>query len=162
MARHLARSSIIFALPLILGAATDRPNTRSTIRAHAAAVEAEIWEKERAIYAARGRGDLSVYLGNIATDYLAWPPNGRPPGGEESLRALSETMATQSQELLEMTPAAFSLNGDAAIIYYNTHRTRMPNGAPVDERFEVIHSWVRQGGTWKLLGGMARQSVIRN
>lgn len=123
-----------------------------------AAAQAEIWALEQAIYAARGRGDMRPYIDHVAGDYLAWPPRIPAPAGVDSLHALAGRMAADNREMLTMTPIAFSLSGDAAVIYYSTHRTRRPDGSAADERFDVIHNWVREGGRWRLLGGMARAS----
>lgn len=120
-------------------------------------VEDEIWGKERAIYAARARGDLGPYIASVARDYRAWPPFRTAPAGVEGLNQLQTTMAVQTRERLDMRFVSLSLNGDAAVIYYATHRTMLPDGTPVDERFDVIHSWVREDGAWKVLGGMARE-----
>lgn len=123
--------------------------------------QAKIWAKEQAIYAARGRGDMQPYKASIARDYAAWPPALDTPAGLQNLDALQKTMVTDNKEQLTMDLVGFVLNGDTAVIYYRTHRTRLPDGAPVDERFEVTHSWIVQDGTWKLMGGMARATPSR-
>lgn len=143
------RTAAIAALLALSAAAPPTPQTK-------AQVQAELWEKERAIYAARARGDMAPYIAAVAEDYLAWPPYRTAPAGAEGLTSLQTTLAAQTREKLEMRFVALSLNGDAAVIYYATHRTMLPDGTPVDERFDVIHSWVREGGQWKVLGGMAR------
>jgi ketosteroid isomerase-like protein len=126
-----------------------------------AAAQAEIWAKEQAIYKARGQGDLRAYIDNVAADYRAWPPYSARPTGVAALRTAQPRMAAQNQEILVMEFVDFAYAGDAAVIYYQTHRTRLPNGNPVDERFEVTHSWVWRGGAWKVLGGMARAMPVR-
>lgn len=137
------------ALAIAMPAAARAPQSK-------ASAQAEIWTLEQAIYAARGRGDMRPYIDHVARDYLAWPPRIPAPGGVDSLHALAGRMSAENREILTMTPVAFSLNGDAAVIYYSTHRTRRPDGSATDERFDVIHSWVRERGRWRLLGGMAR------
>src|SRR3546814_16554712 len=67
----------------------------------------------------------------------------------------------KDQERLQMTLAGFAMNGDTAVIYYNTHRTRRSDGTPADDRFEVTHNWVREDGVWKVFGGMARAMTPR-
>jgi hypothetical protein len=116
----------------------------------------DIWAKELSIYAGRSRGDLSLYLAETAANYLAWPPFNEVPKGNDGLKATGRSMAGKTQERLEMTFLDLALNGDAAVIYYKTHRTMRADGTPADERFEVTHSWVRENGEWKVLGGMAR------
>jgi ketosteroid isomerase-like protein len=115
-----------------------------------------IWAKEKSIYAGRGKGDLAPYLAALASGYLSWPPFDDKPKGENGIRATQRKMAGTSGETLAMTLDDFTLNGDAAIIYYHTHRSRLADGTPADETWEVIHSWVREKGEWKVLGGMAR------
>lgn len=126
-----------------------------------AAAQAEIWEKEQAIYAARGRGDIGVYLSNTATDYLAWSPLRAQPEGNAGLNETGKALEGKDQERLTMILAGFAMNGDTAVIYYNTHRTRRSDGTPADDRFEVTHTWVREDGVWKVFGGMARATPPR-
>ena len=60
------------------------------------------------------------------------------------------------QEDLTMEFEAITFSGTTAVIYYGTHRTRMPDGEAVDQRFDIVHVWVREEGAWKLLGAMGR------
>ncbi len=55
---------------------------------------------------------------------------------------------------MEFVDLAF--HGDTAVIFYKTHRTQRFDGTPVDESFETTHTWVREDGQWRVLGGMAR------
>jgi hypothetical protein len=126
-----------------------------------AQAQAEIWAKEQAIYAARGQGNLKPYIDNVASNYLAWPPFSPVPTGVGALQRAAPKMAVENKEMLAMEFVSFALNGDAAIIYYKTHRTRLPDGTAADERFEVTHSWVLEGGQWKVYGGMARAQPDR-
>lgn len=124
-------------------------------------VQAIIWAKEQAIYAARGRGDMGPYKASLARDYAAWPPTTAQPMGPANLTLKQSGSTVINQELLTMQFVKIVINGDAAVIYYTTHRTRLPTGAPVDERFEVTHSWVFQDGAWRVMGGMARATPVR-
>lgn len=145
---------MLFALALAAAtpvAAATPPPTAETIAARDA-----IWAQEQSIYAGRGKGDLNPYLAALARGYLSWPPFDAKPKGETGIRATQRKMAGTSGEQLAMTLDDFTLHGDAAIIYYHTHRSRLADGSPADETWEVIHSWVREDGAWKVLGGMAR------
>ncbi|WP_232491462.1 nuclear transport factor 2 family protein [Novosphingobium kaempferiae] len=148
----------VLAMALALGAASA-VSAADAPAAHDArweAAKAAIWTKELAIYEGRGRGDLSLYLGNTATNYVAWPPFNEVPKGNEGLRATGAAMKGKTKERLEMTFLDLALNGDTAVVYYKTHRTMKADGSLADEHFEVTHTWVMQDGTWKVLGGMAR------
>jgi ketosteroid isomerase-like protein len=148
----------MIALPLATVIAATQAAAPAMTKAE---VQAAIWAKEQAIYAARGRGDMQPYKASIARDYAAWPPFRDTPAGPQNLDAVQQAMIKDNKELLTMNFVSFVMNGDAAVIYYRTHRTRLPNGATVDERFEVTHSWVLQDGTWKVMGGMARATPPR-
>lgn len=124
-------------------------------------VRAEIWEKELAVYAGRGDGNLQPYLDALAMDYKAWPPFREVPAGAAGLEDLALRMKGQDQEELAMTFLDFSLNGDTATIYYKTHRTRLPDGSPANDFYEVIHVWVIEEGVWRVFAGMARDRPER-
>lgn len=115
----------------------------------------EIWALEQSIYAGRARGDLSSYANNLAQGYLSWPPVSARPLGAGTLKATAANTHT-SQEKLDMTFVDFSMNGDTAVIYYNTHRTRRADGTPCDDHFDTTHTWVREDGKWHVFAGMAR------
>lgn len=154
--RHLLLALSVIAAPSVACAAPATPSEAET-----AAIREEIWTKERAIYTARGRGDIGVYLANTASGYLAWPPLRAQPEGNEGLNKTGRELKGKNQEVLAMHLTGFAVNGDTAVIYYDTHRTRRSDGTPADERFEVTHTWVREDGTWKVFGGMARATPVR-
>jgi Domain of unknown function (DUF4440) len=145
----------LMAVEACVSSSGNHARSESTA-AEIANARAEIWSKELLIYAARGRGDLDIYISNASPSYLGWPPGWATPSGLDQLRAGAAQMKTQTQEQLTMTQDAFTMSGDTAIIYYSTHRTRLPGGEAVDQRFDVTHVWVREGGQWKLLGSMGR------
>jgi len=118
--------------------------------------KAEIWEKEQAIYAARGQGDLQYYVDNASEHYLGWPPGWQKPSGIDQLRAGVEQMRGIDQEELTLEFGDIAFSGNTAVIYYRTHRTRMPGGEPVDQHFEITHIWAFESGEWRLLGAMGR------
>jgi len=116
----------------------------------------EIWAKEKAIYAGRAKGDTSYYYDNSSVDYLGWVYGTPKPFRRDSLAASRETMRNLDKEKITNEFKDFSLHGDTAIIYYVNHRTVKPDGTAVDQYFDNIHVWVREGGTWKVLASMSR------
>src|SRR3546814_15958439 len=63
-----------------------------------AAAPAEIWAREQAIYAARGRGDIGAFLSNPATHYLVWPLLPAQPEGHEGPRKTGSMREGKDQE----------------------------------------------------------------
>ncbi len=116
----------------------------------------EIWAKEQAIYAGRGRGDLSIYVNSTSPHYKGWPPGAKVPTDLSGLKGMASAMTGLDKERLEMELADFALSGDTAVIYYHTHRTVLPNGEPTDQRYAICHVWTREDGEWKLIGALGR------
>jgi hypothetical protein len=145
---------IVLTVVLLPPAATTADAMSS---AHARAQQA-VWAREQAIYAGRGRGDLTPYLASTATDFSSWPPQTARPVDYAALKASAASLAN-SREKLEMTLVEFRLNGTTAVIYYRTHRTMRADGTVADDHYEVTHTWVREGGNWCVMGGMSRLVV---
>lgn len=159
----IAKNCGLVILALIgAGCASTSPSTVWTIATNnpsKTAIERardEIWAKELTIYAARGSGDLDMYISNTSARYMGWPPGWDKPSGVEQLKASAAQMKGQSGEELSMDLTGFTLSGDTGVIYYATHRTRLPGGAATDQRFHVIHVWTREQGVWKLIGALGR------
>ncbi len=133
------------------------PAAVAQTEAEFAAARDEIWAKEQAIYKARGKGDLSYYVNNSSERYKGWPPYSPAPADLTNLKEMAAGMVGQNQEQLTMELADFALSGDTAVIYYHTHRTRMPNGEPANQRYAICHVWTREDGVWRLVGAMGRE-----
>lgn len=118
------------------------------------AAEVEIWALEQSIYLGRQQGDMTNYRNNVAEGYLAWPPVTAAPMRSNNLGPAGSR--GPANERLTMTFRDFSMNGDVAVIYYNTHRTQRADGTPADDHFDTTHTWVRRDGRWLVFGGMAR------
>lgn len=150
-------SATIGAAGLFMAVASPAMATTTTAEAtHAEQTEAaktEIWTMEQAIYAGRAKADFSAYANNVAEGYVAWPPTQDAPVRSNIFKS---GRPISSQEQLTMKLMDFSLHGNTAIIYYQTHRTRLADGSAANDRFHVTHTWVRQNGQWRVLGGMAR------
>lgn len=129
------------------------------------AVEADIWEKEAAIFEGRSRGDLSNYLNVTSSEYLGWPPVLDQPLSLDGFRSeenMGQSMALRG-EAVTFERNGFTMTDNTAITYFTSHRTRMGEGMAVDgsrevdEFYENIHTWTLEDGEWRLIGGMARR-----
>ncbi len=120
-----------------------------------------IWAKEQRIYLGRAEGGLTYYLDNASGRYVGWPPFEPVPTDLSGLRETSNQMSGSNSEKLTMEFLDFTMAGDTGVIYCHTHRTMLPDGTPVDERWEVIHVWHQQNGDWEIIGAMARAKPER-
>ena len=118
------------------------------------AAKNEIWAMELSIYTGREQGNMDNYRNNVAEGYMAWPPVTAVPMRATNLGRPGDR--TNNRELIALTFQDFSMNGDTAVIYYKSHRTRRADGTPADDRFDVTHTWVKRDGRWGVFAGMAR------
>jgi ketosteroid isomerase-like protein len=153
----------VLALAIVLlgsaGAGASAAEPVSAPDAAKEAIRAEIWAKEQMIYAGRSRGDLTPYVANTSRSYVSWPPTVKAPMGYDKLAA-TKVPPNSNHEQLTMTFMDFALSGDTAVIYYRNHMTRRANGDPVDLTYDVTHTWTREGGVWRVIGGMARLEPV--
>lgn len=160
--RAAAASLAACCLAASCGAAPSATAERTDQVQDVAAVEAEIWAKEFAIFEGRGRGDLSNYLGVTSDSYLGWPPVLKEPLSLDSFKASADAGIALAGEVITIEKNGFTMNGNTAAAYFTTHRTRLGDGfAPegereVDQYYENIHVWTLEEGEWRLIGGMAR------
>jgi len=154
-ARILGSVAGVLAMTMVSGAAVAQS------AADKEAAKNAIWAKEQAIYQGRASGALKFYVDNASPNYLGWPPGPAKPVALPGLRQDSQRMEGLNKEKLAMNFVDFTLHGDTGIIYYMNHRTSMPDGRAVDEKWETIHVWVRDNGDWKIVGAMARQEPKR-
>lgn len=125
--------------------------------------ESEIWAKELAIFEGRGEGDLSNYVNSASMAYLGWPPSLEKPSTRDNLVAMAAQSSALKGEVTEITKKGFTRDGDTAIVYFLTHRTRLGVGfaeedaRDVNQYFENIHVWTLEDGEWRLIAGMARK-----
>jgi ketosteroid isomerase-like protein len=150
----MIRTSLV--IPGVMAAAAALGQTPAAAPDPArAAIQAELWSKEQAIYAGRARGDLTPYVANTSKLYVSWPPTVKAPMDYAKL-AMSTPPPGNDHERLTMTFMDLALSGDTAVIYYRNHMTMRADGTPVDLTYDVAHTWTREGGVWRVLGGMAR------
>jgi len=117
-----------------------------------------IWQNEQTIYAGRADGNINFYVDHADPDYAGWPPQFAAPLNYDALVASAKRGAGQKGEALTLEKSLIKIhrNGNVALAFYKTHRTKRAGGVPVDEVFEDIHVWVKDPQGWRLMGGMAR------
>ena len=146
----------IFVLPLLAALQAVAPLTASPAQNAAKDI---IWSLEQGIYRDQERGSSAAYIAAASPRYLGWPPTAPRPLTNQNLRVggVRPTIAALPQIRLSFVDIAFS--GNTAIIYYQTVRTRVVEGKELVDGFDVTHTWLKENGTWRLLGGMARPRV---
>ncbi len=119
-----------------------------------AKIKDQIWAKELQIYAGRAKGSVTYYRDNASPDFLAWTYGTPKPFRVDNFNLAGKKM--EDHEKIENVFKDISVHGDTVILYYVNHRTMMPDGTAVDQTFDNIHVWTRDGNDWKVLASMSR------
>ena len=146
----------IFAAVLILVSIGQQGHAQMQSQSDIDQARDEIWALEQSIYASRGEGNFQPYIDGASDYYIAPFPTGGWTPGKDGLRRTGERLKGNSNEKLDMNFKAFTLHGDTAVIYYLNNRTVRPDGEAVDEWYEVMHVWARDGEGWTLMASMPR------
>lgn len=124
--------------------------------------EQQVWSLEKEIYRERAKGNRAHYPSLISEYYLGWPASVTDPIAYADLMDFRERGEFPPGEVIKVWSNGISIDGDTAISYFSTHRTRKAGGEPVDQRYENIHVWVLRAGEWRLLGSKSRRLVQRD
>lgn len=152
----------VLILFTLLAGSTMSVAQEEPMSAEEEAIKALIWEREMAIFEGRSKGDISNYLNATSSVYLGWPPGFAEPLPLGDFKAGAGMTVALNGEVTNVSKMGFTLNGNTALTYFKTHRTRLgegmaePQDRDVDQWYENIHVWTLETGDWRLIGGMAR------
>ncbi|MEM6682895.1 MAG: hypothetical protein AAF607_11720 [Pseudomonadota bacterium] len=159
---NLVAALLLTGCDALENAKPETASSAGTTSPDPAAIEAEIWAKEAAIFEGRSRGDLSNYLSVTSKNYLGWPPVMAQPLPLDTFRQQSVDASALEGEEITFVQNGFTMNGNTAATYFTSHRTRLgkgfaePGARVVDQYYENIHVWTLEEGEWRLISGMAR------
>ena len=151
-------SLIIFLLAftfLIAGSvysAEGNPDPRSI------KVEEEIWANEEAYFTRLYQADYESVLALVHRQFLGWPGGlDQPADYDESARFMKQLISQPTSCIIKIDRAGIRVSGNTALTQYTLHvDCGDAPGAKKIKPSRITHTWVKEGGHWKLLGGMSR------
>jgi ketosteroid isomerase-like protein len=148
---------ILFAFSATVGLNQSTPDTLEW-----SAAEKEIWTLEARYMAFFKDGDLDGVASFYHQDFLGWPSHSIAPvnrsEGRVSVEHLLQTLEVTD---LEFHPRAIHIEGEIALAHYNVVLTIIADGgAPEEMPFRLTHTWIKENGSWKILGGMSARVDI--
>ncbi|MBA4417907.1 MAG: hypothetical protein C0392_08360 [Syntrophus sp. (in: bacteria)] len=134
----------------VYSAPTDRDNGR-------AMKEEEIWALEGAYFTNLYKADYEGVLALVHSQFLGWPGAApQPINKEESARFMKQLIPKPAPCTLKIERAGILFLGEVALTQYTIHVNCSDTaGAGKIESSRITHTWVKEGGRWKLLGGMS-------
>lgn len=148
---------LLVALPgAVMGQASEQASERAEVRAPGyEEARKQLWALEQSIYVARAAGSMAVVNGSLSPHRAAWPSISQEPNSRAVRKPLTALNGPGSlrgnQEKVDLHFLDMAFDGHTAVMMYKTHKTRMSDGSPADDYFEVLHIWSREDGSWRLL-----------
>ena len=147
--------TIIFTLIIFFSAqaystATDKDKRRDK-------VEEEIWALEEAYFTNLYKADYEGILAIGHSQFLGWPGGlPQPIDREENARFMKQLILQPTSCTIKIERAGIRLVRNVALTQYTLHVDCSETaGVTKISSSRITHTWVKEGASWKLLGGMS-------
>jgi|GEM_PF-770687 len=117
----------------------------------------EIWKLEVAYFTNLYRADHAGVLALVHPQFLGWPGNlPKPIGRSESAQFMKRLIPQPTPCAIRIERAGLQRSGDTALSQYTLHvKCPEASGTVKTQSSRITHTWTKQKGQWKLLGGMS-------
>jgi ketosteroid isomerase-like protein len=151
----MMRTTALFLLALFaVGATASTPV--STVQKRAEDEQA-LWSLENAYFAHLANREFDALETFYHADFIGWPSHSPEPVGVGVARqSLEELLAGIEVLSIQVRPQAAVIRGDIAITHsFVDMQQEDAEGEASWYSYRITHTWLREGGTWKILGGMS-------
>jgi len=116
----------------------------------------EIWKLEDAYFTNLYRADHAGVLALVHPQFLGWPGNlPKPIDRAESTQFMKRLIPQPTPCTIRIERAGLQQSGDTALSQYTLHvKCPEASGTAKTQSSRITHTWTKQKGQWKLLGGM--------
>jgi len=123
----------------------------------AAGIEKEIWTLEESYIAAYNNADHERIQALLHDRFLGWPDSKeRPTPKTEVAGFLEENYAEPAGWDYEIDRAGMRIVGDVVLVHYLFNISKEgEDGVARKHITRITHTWIKEGGHWKILGGMS-------
>lgn len=127
--------------------------------APASAEEKKVWDLEHDYWRYVEANDLTSYRSLWHENFLGWPRMNATPATKEHITdwITSKTSQGLTFKLVEFKPAALHVTGDNLVVvcYWVTSQWVDKTGAGAPDTARIIHTWIKNGNNWQIIGGMS-------
>ena len=120
--------------------------------------ETKIWKNEEAYIKFLKDGNPEGMMSFWHGDGVGWPmATPQPFGNKEARKAYLENLLAQMTVVsFELQPKALKIFGDVAVVhYFVVWISRDSEGTEEELKTRITHTWMRQAGQWRIIGGMS-------
>lgn len=120
-------------------------------------MEDEIWALEEAYFVNFYKANYEAVLAMIHNQFLGWPgTEPQPIDKEGSARFMKKLAPKPIACTLKIERGGIRVMGEVALTQYILHVSCSDSASAAKTRSSrIIHTWVKEGGRWKVLGGMS-------
>ncbi|MHB9112102.1 MAG: hypothetical protein ACYC4D_05680 [Thermoleophilia bacterium] len=120
-------------------------------------VKEEIWALEEAYFADLYKADNFAVLAVVHSQFLAWPDSMPQPIDEEgSARFMRQLVPEPTSCTTRIEREGIRVLDGVALTQFTIHVSDSDSGFAENARTSrITHTWVKEGESWKLLGGMS-------
>jgi hypothetical protein len=156
--RIITPSVAAMLVVLVLGLRTE---TLSTCFADTdngtGAGEEDIWGLEEAYFASLYKADYSAVLAIVHSQFLGWPGTlPQPIDKDGSASFMKQLIPAPTSCVFKIERGGIRMMGEVALTQYTINVDRGDaTSAAKTQSSRITHTWVKELGRWKLLGGMS-------
>ena len=121
--------------------------------------EQTLWSLENTYFAHVAREEFEALESFWHADFIGWPSHSPEPVGRSTARqSLEELLADTEVLAIQLRPLAVVIRGDVAVTHLFVDVQQHDSETEASwYSLRVTHTWLREGGTWKVIGGMSAQ-----
>jgi ketosteroid isomerase-like protein len=151
----MTQATFFLLLALFALGATD--STRVSTAQEGSDDEQTLWSLENAYFAHLAKEEFEALKNFYHADFIGWPSHSpEPVGVSVARRSLEELLAGIEVLSIQVRPQAAVIRGDVAVTHsFVDMQQEDAEGEASWYSYRVTHTWLREGGTWKILGGMS-------
>jgi hypothetical protein len=121
------------------------------------AVADEIWSLENDYWVQNRDAAYERIVSAWHDRFLGWPGSEpKPIGKEDGPAYVRRSFPKPGSFAFEIEPAGIRAHENIVVNHYTVHlASKDERGQDQTRSMRITHTWIREGGTWKLLGGMS-------
>ena len=119
--------------------------------------EQTLWSLENNYFEHLAKEELEALESFYHADFIGWPSHSPEPVGRSVGRqSLEELLADTEVLSIQVRPLAIVIRGDVAVTHcFVDMQQEDAEGEASWSSYRVTHTWLREDGRWKILGGMS-------
>ncbi len=119
--------------------------------------EQELWNLEKTYMTLLQEGNIKGLSEFWHQDFIGWPSHSsRPVDRNEGIVSLEALLVNMKSSSFTFHPQAIQIAGEVAIVHYEVEfEVENTEGEKKEDSYRVTHTWLKDNGNWRNLGGMS-------